>query len=114
MMEAVTLFKCLSDISRLKLLLLIDHVGEACVCDLVSAMSLDQPRTSRHLRDLRQCGLVQDQRRGKWVYYRVHPDLPAWAMTVIRTTAEAHRDLLIDERDLLQAISADRDRCCDP
>lgn len=110
-MEAVTLFKCLSDLSRLKLLLLIDQVEEACVCDLMSAMMLDQPRTSRHLRDLRQCGVVQDQRRGKWVYYRIHPDLPAWVLTIMRTTAQAHPDLLRDERAALQSASADRDRC---
>ncbi len=87
-MTPLAFFKCLSDDTRLKSLLLIVAVGEACVCDLMEALELDQPKISRHLAELRKCAIVQDERRGKWVYYRIHPDLPAWARDVLVSAAE--------------------------
>ena len=61
--------------------------GELCVCDLTDALQLSQPKISRHLADLRKCGLVLDTRKGKWVYYKLHPELPSWALEVITNTA---------------------------
>ncbi|MBB3048221.1 ArsR family transcriptional regulator [Litorivivens lipolytica] len=87
-MTPLTFFKCLSDDTRLKSLLLISAVEEVCVCDLMEALELDQPKISRHLAELRKCGIVQDERRGKWVYYRIHPTLPEWAREVLTSAAE--------------------------
>ena len=80
-------FKCLAEETRLQSLLLIELKGALCVCDLQQAMALSQPKVSRHLAELRKCGLLLDERRGKWVYYRIHPDLPAWAASVLQQTA---------------------------
>lgn len=66
--DPVTFFKCLSDATRLKCLLLLQLRKELCVCDLMSALQQSQPKVSRHLADLRACSLVLDERRGKWVY----------------------------------------------
>tara|TARA_Y100001954_G_C15761293_1_gene579267 strand:- start:802 stop:1137 length:336 start_codon:yes stop_codon:yes gene_type:complete len=87
-MMPLQLFKCLSDNTRLQSVLLISHFEEACVCDLIAALELDQPKVSRHLAELRRCGILQDERRGKWVYYRLHQDLPGWARDVIRLAAD--------------------------
>ncbi len=87
-MTATTLFKALSDSTRLRCLLLLHRHQELCVCDLTNALGLPQPRVSHHLGNLRQTGLVQDRRQGSWTYYRLHPDLPAWARTVIEATFE--------------------------
>lgn len=93
-MSPLTFFKCLAEDTRLKSLLMIAQVNEACVCDLMEALQLDQPKTSRHLAELRKCGLLQDQRRGKWVYYRLHPDLPAWALNVLQETVQNNTDYI--------------------
>ena len=61
--------------------------GELCVCDLTDALQLSQPKISRHLADLRKCGLVLDTRKGKWVYYKLHPEIPSWELEVISNTA---------------------------
>lgn len=73
------LFKTLSDPARLRLLSLIAsyYPGETCVCDLANAFSLSQPTISHHLRVLREAGLVESQRRGVWVYYRVTQQIAA-------------------------------------
>ena len=45
--------------------------GEACVCDLSAGIELSQPTISHHLEVLRTAGLLESERRGSWVYYRV-------------------------------------------
>ena len=86
-MSPVQFFKCMSDDTRLKSVLLINQLKEACVCDLMAALELEQPKVSRHLAELRKYNILQDERRGKWVYYQLHKQLPAWAKAVIRQTA---------------------------
>ncbi|XKF16388.1 metalloregulator ArsR/SmtB family transcription factor [Halomonas sp. BLK-85] len=77
------LFKCLSDDTRLSLVLLIAQEGELCVCEMTYALDLSQPKVSRHLAQLRQCGLLRDQRDGQWVYYRLASGLPVWGHAMI-------------------------------
>ena len=72
--ELAVTFKALGDPVRLRLLSLIASAGpEACVCDLNEAFDLSQPTISHHLKVLREAGLVSSERRGTWVYYRLHP-----------------------------------------
>lgn len=68
-------FKALGDPVRLRLLSLIaSHVGgEACVCDLTDAFDLTGPTISHHLKVLREAGIIDGERRGTWIYYRVRP-----------------------------------------
>jgi ArsR family transcriptional regulator len=81
------LFQLLSDETRLRSIFLIKHEGELCVCELVHALGLIQPKISRHLATLRDAGVVLDRRQGQWIYYRLNPDLPHWAAEVIKTMA---------------------------
>jgi ArsR family transcriptional regulator len=68
-------FKALGDPVRLRLVSLIGarQGGEVCVCDLTSAFDLTQPTISHHLKVLRGAGLIDSERRGTWVYYRLVP-----------------------------------------
>jgi len=74
--ELSRLFKAMGDPVRLRLLSLIaSHAGgEACVCDLTDVFDLTGPTISHHLKVLREAGLISGERRGTWVYYRVHPE----------------------------------------
>jgi ArsR family transcriptional regulator len=58
----------------------------------MQALNLDQPKTSRHLAQLRKCGILIDERRGKWVFYKLHPELPQWARDVIVNVSEHNDD----------------------
>jgi ArsR family transcriptional regulator, arsenate/arsenite/antimonite-responsive transcriptional repressor len=68
-------FKALGDPVRLRLLSLIAaRAGkEVCVCELTDAFTVSGPTISHHLKVLREARLVDAQRRGTWVYYRVIP-----------------------------------------
>lgn len=73
--ELARVFKALGDPVRLRLLSLIaSHAGgEACVCDLTDAFDLTGPTISHHLKVLREAGIIDGERRGTWIYYRVLP-----------------------------------------
>ncbi len=73
--DLARMFKALGDPVRLRLLSMVasHDGGEACVCDLVPAFDLSQPTISHHLKVLREAGLLQCERRGTWVFYRVVP-----------------------------------------
>jgi len=67
-------FSALGDPVRLRLLNLIadSPEGAICVCDLVPAVGRSQPTVSHHLRILGDAGLVEGERRGKWVWYSIN------------------------------------------
>jgi ArsR family transcriptional regulator len=79
-------FHLLSDDTRLRCLFLLHQEGELCVCELVHALDVIQPKISRHLAGLRDAGIVIDRRQGQWIYYQLNPDLPDWAHRVIEVT----------------------------
>lgn len=66
--KAVALFHALSDETRLELLERLRD-GEQCVCELTDAMKAAQSRLSFHLKVLKDAGLVEDRREGRWMYY---------------------------------------------
>ncbi len=92
--EPLDFFKCLADETRLSSVLLIDHAGELCVCDLMTALDEPQPKISRHLAQLRKTGLLLDRRQGQWVYYRLHPLLHDWMRAILTQTRENSMHLL--------------------
>ena len=68
--DAVQVFKALSDVTRVEIIQL---VGEAPrnVTELTSLVGVSQPKVSRHLKILRDAGLLMDVRKGKWVWYQL-------------------------------------------
>ncbi|GAA4697435.1 metalloregulator ArsR/SmtB family transcription factor [Nocardioides conyzicola] len=72
--RVMPLVKAIADPVRLRLLSLVaSHAdGEACVCDLNDAFDLSQPTISHHLKLLHEAGLLDREKRGVWVYYRVN------------------------------------------
>jgi ArsR family transcriptional regulator, arsenate/arsenite/antimonite-responsive transcriptional repressor len=73
--ELAAAFKALGDPVRLRLVSLIGahQGGEVCVCDLTAAFDLTQPTISHHLKVLREARIIDSERRGTWVYYRLVP-----------------------------------------
>ena len=108
MHEPCLFFKCLSDPTRLKSLLLIYKHQELCVCDLITATGENQSKISRHLSQLRTNGLLKDRRHNQWVYYSLHPTLPQWALDIINTTANQEANTI----SLLSNTLMQSQNCC--
>ena len=91
--KASTVFHALSDSTRLELL---DRLktGEQCVCELTDALQAGQSRLSFHLKVLKEAGLIQDRREGRWMYYALDEkslEDAAELIRILRTTATVAR-----------------------
>ena len=75
MKEALRIFGALSDENRLRMLYALRH-GELCVCQLIELMGLSPSTVSKHLSILRDAGLLDSRKEGRWVYYRLADPFP--------------------------------------
>jgi ArsR family transcriptional regulator len=73
MENIVTVGKILSDINRVKILGLLLRDKELCVCEFCDTLNLSQPLVSRHLKQMKESGMITSKQEGKWVIYSL-PD----------------------------------------
>lgn len=118
--DLVTVFKALSDETRLRILKLLQQ-GELCVCDIVAAFDMVQPKVSFHLRALKEAGLVKDRKEGKWMHYRLDDSDLFKRFLMLSVTEKIPGDLVkgdlerlgqfLEQRnETLKAVGAGR--CC--
>lgn len=70
MIKHCTLFKALSDPTRLRIMLmLIRAKKELCICELMDTLTLAQYHISRHIKELKNAGLVRERKEGRFVFY---------------------------------------------
>ena len=72
------LMKALADPTRLTMVAsLWKAEAPICICDFTAGLDLSQPTLSHHMRKLKDAGLVESEKRGIWMYYRLARDLDA-------------------------------------
>lgn len=89
------MLQALADPNRLAMIRQLGS-GQICACDLTSCCDVSQPTVSHHLKVLREAGLVQSDRRGTWVYYRLTGDAASRLRRLAETltpTASAASDV---------------------
>lgn len=107
--EMETFFLALADKTRLRLLNLMRD-GEICVCFFTEVLGESQPKISRHLAYLRNAGLVEARRDGKWMHYRIARPIDPGAAAVLDTVLA-----WLDEQDSFRAEREKyTDICCTP
>jgi len=72
--QVARLFHALSDETRVRVLEMLSR-GERCVCELQDTVGAAQSRLSFHLKVLREAGLVNDRKQGRWNYYSIRPEV---------------------------------------
>lgn len=71
------IFQALADPTRIRIARLLAQTGEeACLCELVDSLMEPQYKLSRHLKVLRQTGLLSAEKDGRWVYHRLVRGVP--------------------------------------
>ncbi|QGQ94723.1 ArsR family transcriptional regulator [Paenibacillus psychroresistens] len=87
------MYKLLADKTRLTIMALLRE-KELCVCDIVDIMEMTQPNVSQHLRKLKSGGMVNEQKRGQWVYYSINLEKPNVLASLQQVPSQKH---LVDQ-----------------
>ncbi|MCX5781297.1 MAG: metalloregulator ArsR/SmtB family transcription factor [Elusimicrobia bacterium] len=70
----IKIFKSLADKTRLRIVKILMETGKPiCVCDLVEILKLAQYNLSRHMKELKNAGLVSENKQGRFVFYSLRP-----------------------------------------
>jgi ArsR family transcriptional regulator len=74
--EQAQLLKALADPTRLAMVWCLRRAeAPVCICDFTATFDLGQPTISHHMGKLKAAGLVESEKRGLWIYYRLRRDL---------------------------------------
>ena len=97
MRELLAITNALADESRVRALMALTR-GELCVCQIAELLQLAPSTVSKHLSILRQGGLVESEKRGRWIYYA----LPAEPDESARQSIEWVREALVRDSRIVE------------
>lgn len=115
MREIIDITKALSDPNRVRaLMLLVD--GPLCVCQIIEMLRLAPSTTSKHMSILRQAGLVEADKQGRWMYYRLAGKAASpsvrkairWVTSELADDAQTQRD----QSKLKKLLEMDKEALC--
>jgi ArsR family transcriptional regulator len=112
MKRLATMFRALSDESRLRIINLLVHSGELCVCDIQSIMGFTQTKVSRHLAYLKRAGLVSDRRKGLWMLYSIAKPADHDQRLILESLGQMVRENPLAQKDFRRLKSNVRQGCC--
>lgn len=100
--ESVRMAKALAHPTRLRILAMLGD-GELCVCQLTAALGLATSTVSAHLAELRTTGLLEENKEGRWVHYRVSRQgrggsLASWWLRLYAEDRQVAQDAALIER----------------
>ena len=92
----MAVLKALADENRVRLLLAL-RAGELCVCQLIVLLDLAPSTVSKHLALLKQAGLIEARKEGRWIHYRpaagrVAAAARSWLERLLADSAAIERD----------------------
>lgn len=110
------ILKAVADDTRLTILGLLYLQGELCVCDIEGVLQITQSKASRHLRYLKNAGLVDDRRANVWVYYKIAKTPDASAKMVLSSVKKIAMGAVTEDisarlQQWISKKSASADRC---
>jgi len=100
MEELSIIFKALSDETRLRIVKLLEQ-GELCVCEIVAALGIVQPKASFHLGVLREAKFIKDRKEGKWIHYSLNETDLFRRMLIVSVCEKADGSLISEDRKRL-------------
>lgn len=97
MNQLLNVFKIMSDETRLRIVILLAQ-QELCVCELSGILDVSQPKVSKNLSKLRDMNLVFDERKEKFVFYKLKTDNILLTSTVkdIINNLDEYPQLVVD------------------
>lgn len=91
-------FKALSDLTRLKIMwLLLSIDSKICVSEIIDVLKENQYNVSKHLKILKNAGLIYEKKEGKWTFYHYRTSNDAFDKEIRQTVMTIPKELMADE-----------------
>ncbi len=103
MQDLMNVFKALSEETRLRILKLLEN-GELCVCDLVAALDMIQPKVSFHLAVLKEAGFIKDRKQGRWTHYSIDDSDFFRRFLLVSVLQRISKDAVAEDKKKLDAF----------
>jgi ArsR family transcriptional regulator len=98
MIEFTTVFKALSDKTRLKIMWLLNNIdSKATVSEIIDVVGESQYNVSRHLQLLKSAGLVSEAKDGRWVFYSLLPAKSEFQKSIKAAVLSIPQELMKEE-----------------
>ncbi|MCL4378148.1 MAG: metalloregulator ArsR/SmtB family transcription factor [Actinobacteria bacterium] len=82
------IIKALADENRIRILCLLKSRQILCVCEIQEIIRLSQPTISSHLKILENAGLIENEKVGLWVNYRIKEGLKPFEKDLMELLAK--------------------------
>ena len=114
MQNIIDINKALSDQNRVRALMLLTE-GGLCVCQIIEVLGIAPSTTSKHMSILKQAGLVDSKKDGRWINYSLSNGTDAIAIQAIDwITKNLKNDpvVLNDKQQLKRVLDIDKEALC--
>lgn len=115
MKELLAITKAFSDENRVRIILVL-RGRELCVCQLIELLGLAPSTVSKHISILKQAGLVDLRKDGRWCFYRLADEEPSQAvldaLEWIVGSASYSRRALDDNARMQEILKCDLEEIC--
>jgi ArsR family transcriptional regulator, arsenate/arsenite/antimonite-responsive transcriptional repressor len=115
MKDLLAITGALADSNRLRALAAC-LCGELCVCQIIELLDLAPSTVSKHLSILKQAGLLESRKEGRWMYYRIpdeqSPAMVREALEFVRRSLGKDKQVAEDIRRLKQIVKMDPEELC--
>ncbi|MDD5131252.1 MAG: metalloregulator ArsR/SmtB family transcription factor [bacterium] len=108
--ELEKVIKALADKNRIRIIKMLQQ-REMCVCEIREVLGLSQPSVSKHLKILKDAGIIEDNQKGLWTNYYINSQNDYARSLSGLVQGWLAKDIVI-QNDLRQAKAADRSRLC--
>jgi len=111
MRELEKILKVLGDKNRLRILKILEK-RKMCVCEIADILGITQPSVSRHLKKLKDAGLICGEQDGFWTNYYLNRGTGRYTMVLLQSLKNWLNEDKTVKEDLLKAKNVDRSRLC--
>jgi len=109
--RVLTAFKALGDLNRLRILMSL-RGGQLCVCQIIALIGLAPSTVSKHLSILHQADLVEVDKKGRWIYYRLSPAVDKRLMKWLAASLADDEKICDDAATLKRILKEDPEKLC--
>jgi ArsR family transcriptional regulator len=103
MRETANILKSLANPTRLRIMHTLMSAGhELCICEIMDSLRLPQYHISKHIRELKIAGLVEEREEGRFVFYSIIKHKDRFHQSLLKTLAEINDKILSDDQKMMR------------